>query len=513
MGTNCAIDERSRVAQDVRCQVARIRRAIVPPAMNRSAKYQAPFAPGGASEVDRATCERLLGAALACGGDYADLFFEYRASGGVSFDEGIVKAASRGVSAGLGVRVQRGDATGFAYTEDLSIEAMLRAASTAAQIAASGATVAPVPVVERAIARRYELDAPTIDVSGAEKRALLERACNAATQADSRIVKAEASFAEEVREVLLVTSTGVRVFDVQPLFRFGVRCIAEREGRRQEGSSGGGGRTSLAYFEEKSPEWHGAEAARQALVMLDAREAPAGELPVVLAPGDSGILLHEAVGHGLEADFNRKGTSNYAGQLGNEVASPLCTVVDDATLLGSRGTINVDDEGHEPGRSVLIEGGRLRGYMHDRLSAKHYDLEPTGNGRRESFAAIPLPRMTNTVLLAGEDDPESILRSVKRGVFAKRFGGGQVDISNGDFVFSLTESYLIEDGQITAPLKGVNLIGNGPEVLRRVTALGHDLALSDGIWTCGKAGQSVPVGVGCPTIKIDRITVGGTRIG
>jgi TldD protein len=482
MGTNCAPANRWRVAQDVRGPVARIRRAIVPPAMTRSAKYQAPFAPGGASEVDRATCERLLGAALACGGDYADLFFEYRASGGVSFDEGIVKAASRGVSAGLGVRVQRGDATGFAYTEDLSIEAMLRAASTAAQIAASGATIAPVPVVERAIARRYELDAPTIDVSGAEKRALLERACNAATQADSRIVKAEASFAEEVREVLLVTSTGVRVFDVQPLFRFGVRCIAERDGRRQEGSSGGGGRTSLAYFEEKSPEWHGAEAARQALVMLDAREAPAGELPVVLAPGDSGILLHEAVGHGLEADFNRKGTSNYAGQLGNEVASPLCTVVDDATLLGSRGTINVDDEGHEPGRSVLI-------------------------------AAIPLPRMTNTVLLAGEDDPDSILRSVKRGVFAKRFGGGQVDISNGDFVFSLTESYLIEDGHLTAPLKGVNLIGNGPEVLRRVTALGHDLALSDGIWTCGKAGQSVPVGVGCPTIKIDRITVGGTRIG
>jgi TldD protein len=234
---------------------------------------------------------------------------------------------------------------------------------------------------------------------------------------------------------------------------------------------------------------------------------------VVLAPGDSGILLHEAVGHGLEADFNRKGTSNYTGQVGKEVASELCTVVDDATLLQSRGTINVDDEGNEPQRSVLIEGGKLCGYMHDRHSAKHYKLGATGNGRRESFAAAPLPRMTNTILLAGPHDPEEILRSVKRGVFAKKFGGGQVDISNGDFVFSLTESYLIEDGKITSPLKGVNLIGNGPDVLRNVAMLGHDVEVSDGIWTCGKDGQSVPVGVGCPTIKIDRITVGGTRIG
>ena len=247
--------------------------------------------------------------------------------------------------------------------------------------------------------------------------------------------------------------------------------------------------------------------------MLDAREAPAGELPVVLAPGDSGILLHEAVGHGLEADFNRKGTSNYSGQIGNNVASELCTVVDDASLAYSRGTINVDDEGVEPSRSVLIEKGKLIGYMHDKLSSRHFKLTPTGNGRRESFSSIPLPRMTNTVLLAGEDDPEDITRGVKTGIFAKKFGGGQVDISNGDFVFSLTESYLIEDGKITAPLKGVNLIGNGPEVLRRVKKLGHDVAISDGIWTCGKDGQSVPVGVGCPTILIDRITVGGTKIG
>jgi len=269
---------------------------------------------------------------------------------------------------------------------------------------------------------------------------------------------------------------------------------------------------TLAYFDDKSPEWHGREAARQALVMLDARPAPAGQMPVVLAPGDSGILLHEAVGHGLEADFNRKGTSNYTDRIGQVVASELCTVVDDPTLLQSRGSINVDDEGVEPTRSVLIEGGILRGYMQDRLSAGHFKVRPTGNGRRESFAAVPMPRMTNTVLLAGTHDPEEIIKSVERGIYAKSFGGGQVDISNGDFVFSLTESYLIEGGKVTAPLKNVNLIGNGPETLREVSMLGKDVALSDGIWTCGKDGQSVPVGVGCPTLKIGRITVGGTEI-
>jgi TldD protein len=247
--------------------------------------------------------------------------------------------------------------------------------------------------------------------------------------------------------------------------------------------------------------------------MLDAQEAPAGQMEVVLAPGDSGILLHEAVGHGLEADFNRKGTSNYSGKIGEVVASDLCTVVDDATLLQSRGTINVDDEGNEPRTTTLIEKGRLVGYMHDRLSAKHFGLKPSGNGRRESFACAPMPRMTNTILLGGQHDPEEILRSVKRGVYAKKFGGGQVDIANGDFVFSLTESYLVEDGKVTAPLKGVNLIGNGPEVLRKVTMLGNDVGVSDGIWTCGKDGQSVPVGVGCPTMKIAAITVGGTRVG
>src|SRR4051794_10684281 len=473
---------------------------------------RAPFAPGGDSPVDAATCERLLAVALSRGGEYADLFFEYRAGGGFSYDEGILKAASRSVSVGVGVRVQRGDATGYAYTEDLTWESMKRAAETAAQIATGTGGLEKVDLRPREVARRYDLPAISLDVPGLDKRALLERASKAALAYGPSIIKAEASFAEEVREILVATSDGVMVHDVQPLLRFRVHVVAERDGKRQEGTSGGGGRMTMGYFDDKSPEHHAREAARQATIMLDARDAPAGEMEVVLAPGDSGILLHEAVGHGLEADFNRKGTSNYAGQIGKPVASDLCTVVDDATLLQSRGTINIDDEGNEPTRSVLIENGKLVGYMHDRHSAKHYKLTPTGNGRRESFGSAPLPRMTNTILLAGPHDPDEMLKSVKKGIFARKFGGGQVDISNGDFVFSLTESYLIEDGKLTAPLKGVNLIGNGPEVLRNVTMLGNDVAVSDGIWTCGKDGQSVPVGVGCPTIKIARITVGGTEI-
>jgi TldD protein len=478
-----------------------------------SSLYRAPFAPGGTSVIDAALGERLLSIALSRGGDYADLFFEYRAAGGLAFDEGILKTASRGVSMGLGVRVQKGDATGYAYVERLDWDAMARAAATAAQIASGGGSHAAVPAQLREGPQRYELAQVSLDVPGPAKRNLLERAAAAAHAFDPRIVKVEASLSEEIREILVITSTGWLVRDAQPLLRFGVRAIAERDGRRQEGSSGGGGRTGIAYFEGRSPEWHAREAARQAITMIDAEEAPAGQMEVVLAPGDSGILLHEAVGHGLEADFNRKGTSNYSGKIGEGVASGLCTVVDDPSLVQSRGSLNVDDEGHEPRRSVLIENGTLVGYLHDRLSAKHFNIEPSGNGRRESFACAPMPRMTNTILLAGPHDPEEILKSVKRGVYAKKFGGGQVDIANGDFVFSLTESYLVEDGKITAPLKGVNLIGNGPDVLRRVTMLGDDVEVSDGIWTCGKDGQSVPVGVGCPTMKIAAITVGGTRVG
>jgi TldD protein len=477
-----------------------------------STTYRAPFAPGGAFEIDQEICRKLLEIALSGGGHYADLYFEYQMSSSLSFEEGITRSAARGVSMGLGVRVLRGDSTGYAHVEDLTFEAMKRAAETAARIASGEKTIDPVAIQPVVTPQRYALAQLPVDAPGTSKRELLERASAAALAFDSRIIKADASYVDELKEILIATSTGRFVRDIQPLMRFGVRAIAEQGGRRESGRSGGGGRTELEYFATNSPEEHGKIAAKQALTLLDAREAPAGQMEVVLAPGDSGILLHEAVGHGLEADFNRKGTSNYSGQVGKVVASELCTVIDDPTIMHSRGSINTDDEGNDPQREVLIDNGVLRGYMHDSLSAKHYETTPNGHGRREDFASIPLPRMTNTILAAGPHDPEEIVRSVKRGIFAKNFGGGQVDISNGDFVFSLTESYLIEDGNVTAPLKGVNLIGNGPETLREVSMLGHDVALSDGIWTCGKDGQSVPVGVGCPTIKISRITVGGTDL-
>ena len=474
--------------------------------------YRAPFAKGGSAEVDEAIASRLLRLALAEGGDYADLFFEYHVGGAFGYDEGLLKSVGRGVTMGLGVRVMKGDGTGYAYVEELTPEAMERAARTAAQIARGGGSE-PVGLTVGSLPSRYELAKPTLDISGADKKKLLERVDKAARAADSRVTQVSASFNEEVREILVATSDGRMARDRQPLIRFGVQVIVEANGKRQVGSSGGGGRTGLEYFDRLSPEHHAEEAVRQAVAMLDARPAPAGEFEVVLAPGDSGILLHEAVGHGLEADFNRKKTSNYTDQIGKNVASELCTVVDDATLANSRGTINVDDEGFLPESATLIERGILRGYMQDRHSAAYFKTPPTGNGRRESFRSHPMPRMTNTLLLAGEDDPEDIIKSVKKGVYASSFGGGQVDISNGDFVFSLTEGYLIEDGKITAPLQGVNLIGNGPDVMRKVVMLGHDFATSDGIWTCGKDGQSVPVGVGCPTIKISAVTVGGTEIG
>lgn len=477
-----------------------------------TSRYHAPFAVTGSHCIDANTADRLLRIALGRGGDYADLFFEYSVSGSYAYDEQILKSARRSVAMGLGVRVMMGDATGYAYCEDLSFDAMKRAAETAARIAAGGKIVAPVGVAMRDAPSRYPVLVESLDVDGEAKKAILERADRAARAFDPRIVRVDASFVESVREILVANSLGQMVHDRQPLIRFGIRVIAEDGGKRQAGSSGGGGRMGLEYFDDKTPEWHAQEAARQALVMLDAREAPAGEMDVVLAPGDSGILLHEAVGHGLEADFNRKKTSNYSDRIGEQVASRLCTVVDDASLQGARGSINVDDEGQPPTRSVLIEGGVLRGYMQDRHSAEFFGTPSDGHGRRESFRSHPMPRMTNTMLLPGEDAPEDIIRSVKRGVYASKFGGGQVDISNGDFVFSLTEGYLIEDGRITAPLKGVNLIGNGPDAMRKVVMLGSDFEVSDGIWTCGKDGQSVPVGVGCPTIKIASMTVGGTQV-
>jgi TldD protein len=474
-------------------------------------KLNAPFAPGGPSEIDSHLAGRLLSLALAEGGDYADLYFEYRAGADYVYEDERVKAVGRGISLGLGVRVLKGDATGYAYCEELTFEAMAEAARTAAQIASAARRVEPVEIRSLDVPSFYPVIVPSIETVPEEKLELLRRGDRAARAYDSKIVKVQASFSEELKEILLVTSDGKMVRDRQPLVRFGVHAIAEAGERRQGGSGGGGGRFGMEYFTSHPPEEHGREAARVALAMLDARDAPAGQMEVVLGPADSGILLHEAIGHGLEADFNRKGTSNYSGRIGHKVASELCTIVDDGTLSHTRGAINVDDEGH-PGRTnVLIENGVLVGYMQDRLSAQHFGIAPSGNGRRESFRSTPLPRMTNTLMLAGPHEPEEIIGSVKRGVYARRFSGGQVNISNGDFVFSLTEGYLIEDGKLTAPLKGVNLIGNGPDVLGKVTMVGRDFQLSDGIWTCGKDGQSVPVGVGTPTTKIAAITVGGTK--
>ncbi len=455
--------------------------------------------------------ERYLAAALSAGGDYADLYFEYLTSTAISVDESIVKSASQGISAGCGVRVVAGERTGYAYTDDLAPERILHAARTAALIASGPAKSRTVGSKQEPSDHHSLYTVPSIAADVKAKVDLVMRADTAARAYDPRIKEVRASYAEELRQILVIGSDGTFAEDAQPLARLSVSCIAKRDGNSTRGMSGGGGRVSLDHFAgAKSPEHFATEAARQAVIQLDAREAPAGEMEVVLGPGWPGILLHEAIGHGLEADFNRKGTSAFAGLLGKRVASEKCTVVDNGVLPSRRGSINVDDEGSPTQQTVLIENGILKGYLSDKLSSKLMGIPDTGNGRRESYEHIPMPRMTNTYMLAGEDAPEDIIRSVQRGVFAMNFGGGQVDITNGKFVFSASEAYLIEDGQVTAPLKNCTLIGNGPDVLTRVSMVGNDLKLDEGIGTCGKDGQSVPVGVGIPTLKVDRITVGGT---
>lgn len=474
---------------------------------------EAPFV-AGPQAIDAELAQRLLSRALAQGGDFADLYFEYRRSASLSMEDGRVRSAGGGIDMGLGVRVVVGAAVGYAYAESLEPDEMMRAAETASQIARAGKAVAPATVEPRRRSKdAYPVAHEVTDVDGAARVELLRRADKAARAYDRKIKRVDASLLAVHKEVLVVTSDGVMAVDVRPMVRISLSAVARRGQRTETGSSGGGGRQGLDYFDAVTPEAHGQEAARVALVNLDSRPAPAGTLPVVLAPGDSGILLHEAVGHGLEADFNRKRTSNYTDQIGHVVASPLVTVVDDPRILGSRGSLNVDDEGVTPREHRLIVGGTLRAYMHDRISAAHFGVTPSGSGRRESFRHVTMPRMTNTLMLAGQDDPADIIRSVKRGVYAVKYSGGQVNISNGDFVFSLTEGYLIEDGKLGAPLKGVNLIGNGPAALRTVSMVGHDFQLSDGMWTCGKDGQSVPVGVGMPTVKLDELTVGGTAVG
>ncbi len=459
-----------------------------------------------------ADLEKYLGEALSAGGDYADLYFEYQASSSISLDESLVKGISQGVSVGCGVRVISGERTGYAYTDDLSPEKIRKAAQVAAHISKGPAHVTTVGLSELQLPRNlYPIVTAPTDIDMAAKLDLVVRADLAARGYDKRVTQVRVGYADEARYVLTVSSDGGVAGDFQPLSRLNVFCLAQEGNSVQRGVSGGGGRVELKFFlEEKTPEHFAEEAARQAIVQLTATDAPAGEMEVVLGPGWPGILLHEAIGHGLEADFNRKKTSAFSGLLGQRVASDICTVVDDGTIPLRRGSLNVDDEGTPTSQTVLIEKGILRGYIEDKLSARLTGAALTGNGRRESYAHIPMPRMTNTYMLSGQSTPGEILRSVRRGLYAVQFGGGQVDITNGKFVFSASEAYLIEDGKVTRPVRNATLIGDGPTVLKHVSMVGNDLALDEGIGTCGKDGQSVPVGVGIPTIKIDRLTVGGT---
>src|ERR1700676_5427996 len=456
--------------------------------------------------------QSYLNEALSAGGDYADLYFEYLATSSLSIDESIVKSAVQGVSLGVGVRVIAGERTGYAYSDDLSPEKIRRAARVAACIAKGPAKVNKTGFEEANKRDLYPILQAPNETSLTERVKLVKRADRAARAYDSRVFQVQASYADSLRQVLVATSEGRLSFDRQPMARMGVMALARQgDGTPQHGYSGGGGRVTLDFFlNEKTPEHFAREAARQAIVQLSAVDAPAGESVVVLGPGLPGILLHEAVGHGLEADFNRKGVSAFSGRVGQQVASPLCTVIDDGSISSRRGSLNVDDEGTPTQKNVLIENGVLRGYLQDTLSARLLKSASTGSGRRESYQHIPMPRMTNTYMLAGDSDPADIVRSVKKGLYCTTFSGGQVDITSGNFVFSATESYLIEDGKITRPVRGASLIGNGPEALKYVSMVGNDLKLDEGIGTCGKEGQSVPVGVGIPTVKIDRMTVGGT---
>jgi len=463
--------------------------------------------------LDQRTLEQIVGNAIARRADYADLYFEFRTVQSLSLEEGIVKTASQHVAQGVGVRVVAGDKTGYAYSDDVTVDSLQLATRTAQAIAQESGETHAVAVSEtRPRHDLYTLQQSPVDAPLADKVELLNRIDIAARRQDARIKNVMASIGVEQKLVLIVSSAGWVVGDVQPLVRLNVTCIAEENGNRQQGTYGGGGRVEYGFVldDERYLRFTHAAAA-QALRNLRAIDAPAGTMTVVLGPGWPGVLLHEAIGHGLEGDFNRKKTSAFSELLGKQVASPLCTVVDDGTIANRRGSLNVDDEGTPTSRTVLIEKGILRGYLQDRLNARLMGMPLTGNGRRESFAHMPMPRMTNTFMLAGEATPDEIIRSVDRGLYAAYFGGGQVDITNGKFVFSASEAYLIEGGQVTQPVKGATLIGNGPDVLKRISMVGNDLQLDEGIGTCGKDGQSVPVGVGLPTIRIDGLTVGGTH--
>ncbi|MGV3627879.1 MAG: metalloprotease TldD [Betaproteobacteria bacterium] len=460
--------------------------------------------------LDEARLQSVFGQIMAHHVDYADLYFQYSRSESWSLEEGIVKSGSFNIDQGVGVRAVSGEKTAFAYSDDITFNALQSAAQATRAIGRQGGTCST------AITRRGELRAlyapqdPLASLGAPEKVALLERLERIARGLDPRVTQVMASLAGEYEVVMVARSDGMQAADVRPLVRLSLQVIVEADGRREQGGAGGGGRFDYAYFTDAVLNDYAQKAVQQALLNLEARPAPAGTMTVVLGSGWPGILLHEAIGHGLEGDFNRKGTSAFSGRIGERVAAPGVTVVDDGTIAQRRGSLNVDDEGNATQRNVLIEDGVLRGYLQDALNARLMGVAPTGNGRRESYAHVPMPRMTNTYMLTGDRDPAEIIASVERGLYAVNSGGGQVDITSGKFVFSASEAYMIENGKLTYPVKGATLIGNGPDALTRVSMIGNDMKLDSGVGTCGKEGQSVPVGVGQPTLRIDGLTVGGT---
>ena len=464
-------------------------------------------------DVTKEKMRELISVAISNGADHADLYFEYKISSYLKLEDDIIKDVSHGIVMGLGVRAVKGDQVGYAHTDDLNFDKMKDAAKAASYIANNPGKV-NIPATNACKKLDlYSLDKLSVDCKLDQKIQLINQVNDAAKKYNSKITKATVTISDEMKQIMYMDSKGKYFTDVQPMIMMRARTIAEDDNKRQGGYSASGGRAGLNFYREPGnlPEDIGIESAQIAVTNLDAVPAPAGPQVVVLGPSESGVLLHEAVGHGLEADFNRKGLSNYANKVGEKVASEYCTIIDSGIIPNLRGSINIDDEGNLPTESVLIENGVLRGYMHDSISAKVMKVDPTGNGRRQSYNFPPIPRMTNTYMRGGNYDPEEIIGSVKYGVYAKRFGGGQVDITKGDFTFGVYEAYLIEDGKLTAPLKDVTLIGNGPEVMRNVTMVGNDPTFSKGGWLCGKNGQRVQVTLGIPTVKVSEITVGGTK--
>ena len=462
------------------------------------------------NELDSQKLAPVFGRLLTHDLDYADLYFQYSRSEAWTLEEGQVKSGSFNIDQGVGVRAVSGEKTAFAYSDEISFDALSQAADATRAIARSGGNKQYAVAKRGNLRNLYPPLDPLASLEDTHKIRLLERIEGIARKLDTRVIQVIASLASEYEVIYVARSDGHTAAAVRPLVRLSLQVIAEKNGRREQGSGGGGGRFGYDYFTDEKLEEYARQAVHQAVTNLAARPAPAGTMTVVLGPGWPGILLHEAVGHGLEGDFNRKGSSAFSGRIGERVAAPGVTVIDDGTLLQRRGSLNVDDEGNPTQRTVLIEDGILVGYMQDSLNARLMGVPVTGNGRRESFAHLPMPRMTNTYMLAGDKDPQEIIASVDRGLYAVNFGGGQVDITSGKFVFSTAEAYLIENGKVTHPVKGATLIGNGPDALTRVSMIGNDMQLDSGVGTCGKEGQSVPVGVGQPTLRIDGLTVGGT---